>query len=181
MDIKLLIALLPFVFVIHDFEEIIMFVPWLKKNREEVKRRFPRIDNILRKNHDALSTSAFAVAVLHEFLIIAIITYLSLYFDSYHWWFGAFAVFSLHLLVHIGQWIIYGKYVPFIIMSILALPYSAYTLIEFLKVTNLTTGQLLFWTMMSIVITIASFFPAFFLATRFENWKNQKYLTSSPR
>jgi hypothetical protein len=39
MDIKLLIALLPFVFMLHDFEEIIMFKPWLEKNRSEVGRR----------------------------------------------------------------------------------------------------------------------------------------------
>ena len=94
MDIKLLIALLPFVFMLHDFEEIIMFKPWLQKNRDEVKRRFPRIDKILQHNHDQLSTSAYAVAVLHEFLIIALITYGSLFFDLYHWWFAAFAAFS---------------------------------------------------------------------------------------
>ena len=101
MDIKLLAALLPVVFMLHDFEEIIIFKPWLEKNRDELKRRFPRIDKTLSKNHDHLSTSAYAVAVLHEFFIITVITYFSLYFGSYHWWFGAFAAFSLHLVVHL--------------------------------------------------------------------------------
>ena len=176
MEIKLLIALLPIVFMLHDFEEIIMFKPWLKKNREEIKRRFPRIDKTLSKNHDRLSTSALAVAVLNEFFIITIITYLSLYFDTYHWWFGAFMAFSLHLIVHIVQWVIYGKYVPVVVTSILALPYCVYTFVEFLKVTDLTTGQLSLWTGIGIVLTVASFVPAFFFASRFENWKNQKYL-----
>ena len=176
MDIKLLIALLPAVFMLHDFEEIIMFEPWLKKNREEVKRRFPSLDKILRRSHDRLSTPAFAVAVLHEFLIIAVITYLSLHFDSYAWWFGAFAAFFLHLFVHIGQWIIFRKYVPFIVTSILALPYCGYALIQFLQVTNLSAGQMIFWMVVGVALTVVSFFPAFYLAGRFEDWKNQKYL-----
>lgn len=176
MDIKLLILLLPLVFMFHDFEEIIMFQPWLEKNRDELKRRFPQIDKILAKNHDHLSTSAFAVAVLHEFFLIAVITCASLYFNSYHWWFGAFAAFSLHLIVHIGQWIIYGKYVPFIFTSILSLPYCLYTLFEFMKFTTLTAPQLSFWTVMGVGLTIVSFVPAFFWASQFERWKNQKYL-----
>lgn len=176
MDIKLLIALLPFVFMLHDFEEIIMFKPWLQKNRDEVKRRFPRIDKTLQHNHDQLSTSAYAVAVLHEFLIIALITYGSLFLDSYHWWFAGFAAFSLHLIFHFAQWLIFGKYVPVILTSILALPYCIYTFLQFLTFTDLTTGQLLLWTGIGIILTIASFIPAFFLASQFENWKNQKYL-----
>ena len=176
MDIKLLIALLPAVFMLHDFEEIIMFEPWLKKNREEIRRRFPSLDKILSRSHDRLSTPAFAVAVMHEFLIIAVITYLSLYFDSYAWWFGAFAAFSLHLFVHIGQWIIFRKYVPFVVTSILTLPYCGYTFVQFLQVTNLSVGQMIFWMVVGVALTVVSFFPVFYLAGRFEDWKNQKYL-----
>lgn len=178
MDIKLLIACLPIVFMLHDFEEIIMFKPWLVKNRDELKRRFPRIDKTLSGIHDHLSTSAFAVAVLNEFFIIALITCASLYFDSYRWWFGALMAFSIHLLVHLLQWLVYGKYVPVIITSILALPYCIYTFMEFVKVTDMTTGQLLLWTVFGIGLTIASFIPAFFFASRFEQWKNRHYLQS---
>lgn len=179
MDTKLLITLLPLVFMFHDFEEIIMFKPWLQKNRDEIRRRFPRIDKTLSKSHDHFSTSAFAVAVLNEFFIITFITYVSLYFNSYHWWFGAFMAFSLHLIVHIVQWIIFGKYVPVIVTSILAMPYCVYTFFQFLKVTDMTVGQLLFWTVTGIILTIVSFVPAFFFASRFENWKNKNYLQSA--
>ena len=178
MDIKLLVTLLPIIFMFHDFEELIMFEPWLKKNREELRRRFPRIDKLLMKNHDRLSTSAYAVAILNEFFIVTLVTYASLHFDSYHWWFGVFAAFSLHLIVHMVQWLVYGKYVPVIITSILALPYCIFTLLEFLKITDMNLGQLSFWTALGILLTIASFIPAFFLASRFENWKNQNYLRS---
>jgi hypothetical protein len=177
MDIQLLlIALLPAVFMVHDFEEIIMFRPWLEKNRDEVRRRFPQLDKVFSKNHDRLSTSAYAVAVLHEFLIVAVITYASLFFNAYHWWFGLFAAFSLHLLVHIGQWMVYRKYVPVLITSLLALPYCLITFVEFLKVTDLSTGGMLLWAVLGLTLTAASFVPAFFLAAKFENWKNHRTL-----
>jgi hypothetical protein len=176
MDIRLFIALLPAVFMFHDFEEIIMFKPWLEKNRAEIKQRFPRIDSMFKNHVDALSTSAYAVAVFHEFIILALVTYLSLCFSSYHWWYATFIAFSIHLLVHIAQWLMFGKYVPFILTSILALPYCVYVLIEFLKITDMTLGQLLFWAGLGVILTIASLVPAFFLASRFEYWKNHIYL-----
>lgn len=173
--LKLLIALLPAVFMIHDFEEIIMFEPWLNKNREEVGRRFPRIQSVLQKYHDHLSTPAYAVAVMHEFCIIAFITYASLYSDTEHWWFGAFAAYSLHLLVHIGQWVAYGKYVPFIVTSFLTLPYCVYSFVVFLKFTHMTGLEMLFWTLVGVALTVLSFIPAFYIAGRFENWKKRHY------
>lgn len=178
MDIKLLIALLPVVFMIHDFEEIILFEPWLRKNREEIRSRFPAIDRALTKSHYHLSTSAFAVAVMHEFLIIALITFGSLFSNTYHWWFGAFAAFALHLLVHIAQWVIFGKYVPVIITSILALPYCAITLAQFFQFSNMSPAQMALWAGIGIIITLASFPSAFYFAGKFEAWKNA-YVTSA--
>lgn len=177
MDIRWLIALLPVVFMIHDFEELVMFEPWLRKNRDEVQRRFPPIDALLSRWHDGLSTPAYAVAVMHEFAIVAVITYASLYADSYGWWFGAFAAFSLHLLVHIAQWLIYGKYVPFVLTSILALPYCGYTLVFFVSVTSLSPAELTGWAALGVILTLASFPSAFALAARFERWKNARYLS----
>lgn len=178
MYIEDLIALLPIVFILHDLEEIIMFKPWLDKNREEIKLRFPRLDQVLRHSHDRLSTSAYAVAVLHEFVIVAVITALSMHFGSYQWWFGAFAAFSLHLIVHIIQWLVFGKYVPVIITSILALPYCFYTLMQFLHFTGMTGGQLTLWAGLGILLTIISFPSAFFLASKFEGWLRNSYLST---
>lgn len=178
MDIKNLIALLPIVFILHDFEEIIMFKPWLEKNRAEIKARFPRLDQVLHRSHDHLSTSAFAVAVLHEFAIIAVVTTLSMHFEAHQWWFGAFAAFSLHLFVHIGQWLIFGRYVPFIITSILALPYCFYTFTQFARFTDMTSGQLTLWAGIGVLLTIISFPSAFFLASKFEHWLKNSYPSS---
>ncbi len=177
MDLRLLMAWLPLVFMVHDFEEIVMFEPWLRVNRAEVERRYPPIGRLLARSHSGLSTSGYAVAVMHEFAIIAGLTVFALWSRQEGWWFGAFAAFSLHLLVHVAQWLIYGRYVPFIITSLLALPYCAYTAMRYLAATSLTPAELLAWTGVGIVLTILSFPSAFALAGRFERWKNESYLS----
>ncbi|MBL8094373.1 MAG: HXXEE domain-containing protein [Anaerolineales bacterium] len=173
MDLTLLMASLPVVFMLHDFEEIIMFEPWLRKYRDEVRRRFPPLDRILRAHHDRLSTPAFAVAVLHEFVLVAGITFAALALGWQGLWFGAFAAFGLHLLVHIGQWLIFRKYVPCVATSLLALPYCGYVLVRFLGVTAMSAGELLIWTLVGLALTAVSFPSAFALAARFERWINR--------
>ncbi len=174
--IKILIALLPIVFMIHDFEEIIMFKPWLKSNRSELKKRFPTFEQFLtERGIFNLSTSAFAVGVLYEFILISVVTILSLWYDTYYWWFGAFSIYTLHLFVHIIQWIIYQKYVPFIITSILTLPYCIYTFHIFINTISISTTQMLLWTFIGIAMMFLIFPLAFYFAFKFEHWKNKFY------
>lgn len=173
---KLLIAILPIVFMIHDFEEIIMSKAWLTKNREELKRRFPKMERFMVKNNlFYFSTSAFAVAVMHEFLLISAATFVSLYFDNYSVWFAAFMAYFIHLFMHIGQWALFRKYVPVIITSILTMPYCIYTFFRFIRFTEMTVGELLLWSFAGIVAAVLSFFPAFYLAKRFHRWKTNRY------
>lgn len=42
--LETIVLLLPIVFMIHEYEEIIMFQNWLGNNRNELKRRFPKED-----------------------------------------------------------------------------------------------------------------------------------------
>src|SRR5690554_6383097 len=168
--IDILMALLPIVFMLHDFEEIIMFKPWLAKNRLEIKRRFPKLDNLLdKKQIYNLSTSAFAVAVLHEFILISVAVFISLWCGLFYLWFAAFAAYSIHLLVHFLQWIVWRKYVPVIITSLLTLPYCIYTLLVVLNTIDLQLGLLLLWVLIGIVVTLLSFPSAFYFAFMFNN------------
>ncbi len=174
--VKILIALLPIIFMIHDFEEIIMFKPWLVRNRDELQKRFPKIILFLSKrDFFNLSTSAFIVAVLQEFILISLITVFSLWYNFYGWWFGAFFAYTLHLFLHIVQWIIYRKYIPVIITSILTLPYCIYTFIIFLNTIKMTQTQMLFWALLGVVLTVLNFPIAFYFAFKFEYWKNKNY------
>lgn len=161
-------ALLPIVFMLHDFEEIIMFRLWLKRNRNELRRRFARFEALLDKHHVFdYSTATFSVAIAHEFLLISLVCYLAIYLQLPQWWFMAFAGFFVHLLIHVAQWLIYGKYIPAIITTLLALPYCVYSLYLFITANLLSISQLILWTLIGTAVMVISVPLAFFWAKIF--------------
>lgn len=142
--LELTMILLPVVFMVHEYEEIIMFKHWLNRNRDELKRRFPKFDRFLaRRGFFDYSTATFAVGTAHEFLLISLISFCAVWQGAYQLWFAAFAGHSVHLLAHIAQWVIYRKYVPVIITTILTLPYCIYGFAEFSKASILSPLQML--------------------------------------
>lgn len=175
MDVRILIALLPVVFMVHDFEEIIFLQIWLKKNREELRLRFPLFAKRIYPIHDGLSTPSFALATLHLFVAISLCTFFSLYFNSYGLWFGAFIIFFLHILIHIVQWLMWRRYVPMIFTSIAALPYCIYTLLSFLEVTHMHYTEMILWTITVGLALLPLFFIAFYNARKFEAWKRKTF------
>ena len=155
-------AFLPIVFMIHEYEEIIMFRHWLGNNRNELKRRFPKFEQFLaHRGHFDYSTATFAVGTAHEFLLISTISCCSIWPGAYQWWFAAFAGYSIHLIVHLAQWAIYRKYIPVIVTTILTLPYCVYAFVEFAKASILSPLQMLSWTVIGIGLTTLSLLSAF--------------------
>ena len=71
----ILMIMLPMVFMLHDFEEIIMKKAWQEKNFDLLNRCFPKAAALMNR-HDlfTMSTSAFAFAVCIEFILISAIT-----------------------------------------------------------------------------------------------------------
>ena len=100
MDFKIIVWLLPIVFMIHDFEEIIFFKSWVMKNKEYLSRKFPKLSKRFLVQLENLSVPAFSLAVAEEFVILSIVTVLSVLYDSYLLWLGIFMGFFIHLLVH---------------------------------------------------------------------------------
>ena len=170
--INLIMMLLPFVFMVHEYEEIIMFRRWIDRNREELRKRFPKIESFFtRRGVCDYSTSTFAVGTAHEFILISVVSFCSVWTGEYQWWFAALTGYSVHLLMHIVQWIVYRKYLPVIITSLLTLPYCIYSFAEFSKVTVLSFSQMVLWAAIGIVLTILSLFSAFFFMDRFQRWE----------
>ncbi len=173
---QVLVVLLPIIFMIHDFEEIIMFKSWLYKNKSELNSRFPKIFIFLKKRgYFNLSTAAFAIAVLEEFIIISTVSIFSVIYSTYYMWFAIFQAYTIHIFVHIFQWLIYKKYVPVIITSFLSLPYCIYTLFILKYSFDITAVQIGIWTVIGIIITILNLPIAFYCSFKFENWKNNFY------
>ena len=172
--LELIMLLLPVVFMIHEYEEIIMFRHWLDRNRDELKRRFPRFEQFLaHRGHFDYSTATFAIGTAHEFILISLISFCAVCLDACQWWFAAFAGYSLHLIVHLTQWAIYRKYIPVIITTILILPYCVYAFAEFAKASVLSLLQMLSWTVIGIGFTTLSLLFAFFLMNRFQQWQDR--------
>ena len=168
VKIETLMWLLPIVFMFHDFEEIIMFKPWLAANLPNFEKRLPKWAARIMSRHDKLSTSAFALAVAEEFIILSALTLLAVELRLYPFWAGMLLGFFIHLLVHIGQFAIYRGYVPIILTS---LPSGLYCLVALHDLDfyhPLDWGLVAVWTLASLLIIGVNLALALKLAIKFE-------------
>ena len=141
MKLELIMLLLPVVFMLHEYEEIIMFRHWLDRNRDELKRRFPKFERFLaRRRHFDYSTATFAIGTAHEFILISLISFCAVWLGAYQWWFAAFAGYSFHLIVHLAQWTIYRKY--FWLCLIVSMPLLNWKRLPFYLLYRCSYGQL---------------------------------------
>lgn len=170
-----LMWLLPIVFVIHDFEEIIMFKPWLRKNREMLQVRFPRLAARFLPHFETLSTFSFAFGVAEIFVLLAVLNTIAVEGSFYALWAGILIGFFIHLLLHVVQFIVYRKYVPVIMTSVLAAPYCLFALYTLNARHLLAWGQVAAWSLLAVIV-IAVYVPlAHRLAARWERWVNDVY------
>lgn len=169
--IEIIVCLLPIVFMIHDFEEIIGLKIWFEKNRVWLNEKFP----ILTKQIESLrnlSVQAFAVAVLEEFLIISIVTLTALTFKWYDAWIVIFVAYSFHIMIHIIQWIIVRRYIPMIITSLLSIPYILWGIINIL--CSFTAIKIGLYLIIGIFVVVLNLLFAHKLAYNFDKYMNNK-------
>jgi hypothetical protein len=122
VDTHTLIWLFPIVFMMHDFEEIILGgEPWLRKNAGEVKAlveervpAFPakQIGSVLDKTAAELS---FPISLIFGLTVVS--AYLAVTHEAYGFLLLASAVFFLHGFMHLGQALILRRYIPAVITS----------------------------------------------------------------
>lgn len=165
MKTETLLWLLPIIFMFHDFEEIIMMKAWLGKNADEAASRFPFLSKLLSKQKK-LSTAAFALEVAEEFILISIITFFAVEQELHALWTGLLLVFFLHLIMHVGQFVVYRKYVPVIITSILSIPYCIYALAFISGYVN--WASVLFLSLILLVAAILNLRFCFWLGGKFQ-------------
>lgn len=125
------IWLFPIIFIFHDMEEIIGAKVWLNKNSDLINHKYPR----LHKMSKDFSTEGFAFAVFEELIVCIILCIAtSLINNSLVWgiWLGAFIACTVHFVVHIIQAIIFRKYIPAVITSIISMPPSVWIILKVL-------------------------------------------------
>ena len=168
MDFKMIVWLLPIVFMFHDFEEIIFFKSWITKNKETLSEKFPKLSKRFFVRFENLSVQAFSLAVAEEFVLLSAITILSIVFESYLLWLGIFMGFFIHLFVHLIQWIVFRKYIPAIYTSVISLIYCFFSLKFILKNNLFEPKEIVIWTFIGFGIVVINLLFAHKLAESFD-------------
>jgi hypothetical protein len=162
------------IFMVHEFEEIIFLPGWLRKNRHMLASRFPKLSKYTLNKIGDISASAFALAVFEEYIIILLITVSAIHFNFYGLWTGVFMAFSIHLVIHIAQWLIIRKYVPFIATSILCLPYCIYVFRTLITAPETDCKTIIFWTAAGMLAMILNLMLAHKIAILFDKYHLKK-------
>ena len=69
----LMIISFPLAFLIHDLEEILVQHKWMSAHKEDLLRRFPRLQPMIH-HLSSLSSKAFTIAVLEELVLLLLAT-----------------------------------------------------------------------------------------------------------
>jgi hypothetical protein len=168
MDFKTIVWLLPIIFMFHDFEEIIFFKSWIAKNKKTLSERFPKLSRRFLGRFENLSVQAFSLAVAEEFVLLSLVTVLSVISESYLFWLGVFMGFFIHLLVHLLQWFVLRKYIPAIFTSIISLIYCFFALNFMLRNNLFEIQEIILWTVIGFGIIVINLIFAHKLAEWFD-------------
>ncbi|MDF2885652.1 MAG: hypothetical protein K0R23_37 [Lacrimispora sp.] len=126
---------------------------------------------ILRKlypHFDQITTSAFALGVAEEFILVSIITVVSYVTNWYILWTGLFIAFILHLVIHCFQALVLRKYVPAIITSIICLPICIYIISQAVKLFPL--NEVILYSVLSTVFMVANLILVHRVMDVFSKW-----------
>ena len=167
-DFTDIVWLFPLVFMLHEFEEIIFFKPWIRKNSNYLQNRLPKPIKRFTSHLEKLSVPAFTFAVAEEFILLSIITVVSVVVDSYLLWLGVFMGFFILLLGHLVQWIILRTYIPAIITTFISLLYCGFAFAYILREEIFQTTEILLWTVIGFIIVAINVLFAHKLAVWFD-------------
>lgn len=120
-----LLWLLPAMFALHETEEALFLPPWLRRNRDALARRFPRLANLLPAS-GTLTRSRFAAMAAEEGVLLLAGTLYAWLTGNCRPWLALFIAFGTHLLLHLGQWIAAARYVPLVVTSCAGLLYCGW-------------------------------------------------------
>lgn len=150
-DIRSLVWLFPVLFILHDFEEIILLKTWLTQNQDSILKRFPNIGARFLPHLAGVSTAAFSLGVVEEFVLICAVCIVSMLTGWYALWLGMLFAFLIHLLVHIVQAITIKRYVPSLATSILFLPVGYFIALLAIRQAPVSFDSLLLYTCFSVI------------------------------
>lgn len=167
-NLQMMLWLFPILFMFHDFEEIIFMRAWINKNRSYLSDRFPTLSKRVLPHFDNMTTSAFALGVAEEFILISVITVVSYMTNWYDLWIGFFIAFTLHLFIHVFQALIVRRYIPVIVTSVICLPICMYMIMQIIQVTPIHT--IILYSILCFIIMVINLAAIHKGMTIFSKW-----------
>lgn len=115
MDLNSFFLLFPSIFMLHEFEEMLLF-PYFMGRNQQLQRRFLA---------GAFTPSRFNAVVCQEFILLLSVLGLSLYFESFDIYITVIIAYIYHVIGHIFQSIFLRQYIPGVLSGVITAGYCA--------------------------------------------------------
>lgn len=150
-----IVWMLPIIFMIHDFEEIIMSEAWGKRCKRTIDKIWPKMQPFGLKYIHVCQTPTFAIGVEINFVLFSLISFFSVMFQNYLLWFVAFSAITLHMiLLHMIMCIHFKGYVPGVITSVIFVLPSIWFLFKAETILHYSIGSILFACLIAVILTV---------------------------
>lgn len=125
MDINLLIWSFLIIFMLHNFEEIIMIERWFNKIYPGVRERIPPFANREIEQFRTITTVQFSMAVCVLFIVSSTLILITITTNHYFLFLGLNIFFALNIFTHPIQSLLLRCYVPGLWTTLLLIiPYN---------------------------------------------------------
>ena len=144
MDLNSFFLLFPSIFMLHEFEEMLLFPHFMGKNQQLQRRFLAR----------AFTPSRFNAIVCQEFILLLIILGLSIYFESFDFYITIIIAYVYHVIGHIFQSIFLRQYIPGVLSGIITAGYCTYQIYDAVSANYMLLAYS-FLTLLIIFVNIA--------------------------
>ena len=159
----------PVLFIFHDMEEIVGFIPWYHNNQQMLEQKYPQIYNAYKNT----STEGFAFAVYEELIFCIAVCIISLIMNRYGMWLGTLVACTLHFVIHIIQTLIIKQYIPALITSIIGVPIGCYIICKSIKLLNYPALSVVIYSVTGITLILINLRFAHMLMKKFTMWQSK--------
>lgn len=128
---------LPLIFILHDFEELIIVPHWMKHHQS-------LISSMKRPLFGGITDSAIlAIGVLEELIILIAISIFSQVTHTSLLYLATFIAYVIHLLIHLALTLRLRTYTPGLISAILQLPICTWMIYQLFITSSIQSLSLI--------------------------------------
>lgn len=126
-------------------------------------------------NQKDMSVSAYTLAVAEEFVVLSAHTLVVIEMNLYDFWTRFLIGFFIHLLIHIGQFVVFRGYVQVIITSTPADAYNLIALHNLNMAHPFVWNTIALWTIASLFLIVANLIFALKMTRIFDVWPSRNF------